>query len=211
MEQTGAQEPSPVPGKMMNCGAYATYEPSDSSEECAAMCHGGRYNQDTYRPCPVRAECRQETINRKYRRLPVLQEQQTLITPPPKPTEPPAVNPFLMPPFRMPSLGGMPTQNPQAKPQEPSISPTQRAQAEAAYRAREGQFPGATIPAENAPRGMRTPYAAVTSAYGEISPTFLPGENENIIDRLLKNILQGILAVIGWHLFNFARSVDLFG
>lgn len=204
MEQTGDQQQSPIPGKMMNCGEYATYEPTESTNECAAMCHGGRYNSDTYRPCPVRTECRQETINRKYRRLPVVQERGPLVTPPPKAAEPPAVNPFLMPPFRIPNLGGMPTQNPQAK-QEPSINPTTRTPT---Y---EGQFPGATIPTENAPRGMRTPYAAAMPTNGEVSPTFLPGENENIIDRLLKNILQGILAVIGWHVWNFARTVDLFG
>lgn len=219
MAQTGAQEESPVPGKMMNCHDFGTYEPEGSRTPHAAMCHGGLYLGDSYNACPVKAECRNLTISRRHR-LPVLvEDRKPLVTPPPQSAKPEERrNPFLMPPFKMPGLGEMPTQIPQAKTAQatPVQTPTVNKLVEELQakinevRSSMGLFPGAVIPAVDAPHGMRTPYAAPTAVPAGVSPTYLPQEGESVWRRLLKNILQGLLAALGWHVFDYSRSIDLF-
>jgi len=62
------------------------------------------------------------------------------------------------------------------------------------------------------PYSMQTPYASPTpvGAGGGITPTFLPKEDEGLFSRLGKNILQGMVGANGWHVYDYARTVDLF-
>lgn len=73
------------------------------------------------------------------------------------------------------------------------------------------RFPRAVMPDGDAPRGMRSAFASRTPGYGEIAPTFLPSATESPWKRLFKNVAQGILAAIGFTLWNYCRTIDLFG
>lgn len=73
------------------------------------------------------------------------------------------------------------------------------------------RFPRAVMPDGDAPRGMRSAFASRTPSYGEIAPTFLPNAAESPWKRLFKNVAQGILAAIGFTLWNYCRTIDLFG
>jgi len=42
------------------------------------------------------------------------------------------------------------------------------------------------------------------------SPTFLPHEEEGVIHRLGKNIAQGWISGVGWHMFDMTNHVDFF-
>jgi hypothetical protein len=62
------------------------------------------------------------------------------------------------------------------------------------------------------PMAMQTPYAAPMFLHnGGISPTFLPSEEESVFCRLFKNLAQGWIASTGWHIWDYSRTVDLFG
>jgi hypothetical protein len=103
------------------------------------------------------------------------------------------------PTFRAMTFGS--TTLPSAQPRAPVTQPRQF----------ETTFPQPVVPPTDYPAAMRTPYASATTVYGGgTSPTFLPLDGEDVFQRLTKNMLQGALAACGWHLFDYARAVDLF-
>lgn len=192
-EQTHCQET----GKMKNCGAWAEYEMPHSSET-SKLCHGGFYREkDWPRPleypaCPSRAECKQATMMRSVaddgrRRLPILNPG----------TSRPLSPAFSIPEYRSQVL--------------PNTLPTRGAQA--THRAVTDfteyfQAPRPIQPPAEYPASMQTPYVAATEGWG--APTFLPQIGESVWERLVKNLVQSIFAVIGFQIYNYMRSIDLF-
>jgi hypothetical protein len=199
-EQTGEQYRSvEVPGKLQNCGEFGTYEPAMSTKAYQVLCHGGHYQGEYYLPCPVRDQCRIATLRKKDQPSPAAQpaQQQTQ-------------QPWRGPGFKIPDLGRLPTQMPPNAAQAAAQAKARvGAAVDAAAAAAGPQWPGTVIPPKDAPPGMRTPHIG-TSFTGDVSPTFLPEEGQSTFERLLLNILQGLIAAIGWHIWNFCRSVDLF-
>ena len=201
--EEGAQVPSPIPGKMKNCSDWAQYEMRGTSST-ATLCHGGRFEGKLYQPCPARYECQHATMaktrsdGQPVRSLPVMnptgiQQLRPIVSQTP-------VSQQQAPTFRPMTFGG-PTTLPASAP---------RALQSRAFPG-ESTFPQPIVPPEDYPASMRTPYASATHVYGGgTSPTFLPRDGENVFDRLIKNIVQGALAACGWHIFDYARSVDLF-
>jgi hypothetical protein len=179
--------------KGANCNEWASYEPEGTSAT-AKLCHGGWFNGDQYDPCPKKLACKIATERRtlndgSVRRLPVLNPVSGVRTLQPQRIEVPAI--------RQPDLSRIATSIPQ------------RTQTQQHY---EAQYPQPVIPPPEYPKAMRTPYASATPVYqGGVSPTFLPRDNEEVFGRLGKNMLQGVLAGIGWHIYDYSRSVDLFG
>lgn len=198
MQQTGAQQRSPIPGKMQNCTEFGEYEPPSSPLPGKALCQGGFFEGEWYNPCPVREECRANVIAKKQATINEMQQ---------KTNERKLVNPFTIPSLRGP---GLPTQHPQARTAE-QVKAGLNAAVDAAQRTVDAHTPRVVQPAKDAPPGMRTPFAAVAQTFGEVSPTFLPQEGESIWDRLWKNIVQGLISTIGWHIYNMARVIDFFG
>lgn len=45
---------------------------------------------------------------------------------------------------------------------------------------------------------------------GQMSPTFLPGEDEGLLVRLAKNMGQGAINAVFWHGYDLSRTVDFF-
>lgn len=70
-------------------------------------------------------------------------------------------------------------------------------------------YPTPASPPEDFPTVMQTPFVAPTGV-PTTSPAFLPGEGEGIASRLTKNMTQGAMGAVAWHLFEFTRSVDMF-
>ena len=67
-------------------------------------------------------------------------------------------------------------------------------------------------PPQQYPQAMQTPFAAPVPFHtGGISPTFIPEGDEGIFSRLMKKVGQGMIASTGWHVFDYARTVDMFG
>jgi hypothetical protein len=77
-----------------------------------------------------------------------------------------------------------------------------------------GGYPTPVIPPNEFPSAMRTWFAAPTPtpvSVGGITPTFLPVGRRDVFGRLVKNAAQGCVGAIGWHVYDFARNIDLFG
>lgn len=55
---------------------------------------------------------------------------------------------------------------------------------------------------------MQTPY--VSSMDPGNAPTFLPTSGEGALERLVKNVLQAMVAALGWQIYNYLRSIDIF-
>lgn len=184
-------------GKKKNCETWAAWEPNGSSPT-AALCHGGTYDRDVFEPCPSRSACYQATAaltepDDGKRHLPVQQTRPSMNGYQASPQFPPRAVPAnaqYRPPYTQPTT--MPTQV--ARPQY------------------EAQYPQPVMPPPEFPAAMRTPYAAGAPVYsGGISPTFLPGDNDSNLERLVMNAAQGAISAVGWHIFDFSRAVDLFG
>lgn len=230
MNQSGQQVRCPQTGKMKNCGSkdgvpiWADYEEGHSGS--AALCNGGIFDNDSYDACPSRPECQRATeINRieeedRKRRLPVLSTNGRLgstqivgATPAAQrsamnPTEP--ADPTRWRPTYDANRPTMPARSTQL-PQQP-----QQQYYDTRYREREQSYPHyapqPVMPPQQFPMAMQTPYAAPVPFHaGGISPTFLPDRDESLPLRLLKNVGQGAIASTGWHVFDFARTVDFFG
>jgi len=210
-------------GLPKNCSEWAMYERVNSTST-AAMCHGGFYDGDWFEPCESKDPCRQATLNRlggttadQRRHLPVVESS--------NPMRPfvGSSNPGSSVVGGTPNLAGqvrdsvresmrewapwkpsvpvnIPTAKPGSRPQT-QLSPTQVGIPM--------PFPVQAPP--DWPEAMQTPYAGPTPlAGGGITPTFLPTANESIMNRLVRNIVQGWIGSTGWHTYDYARSVDLF-
>lgn len=175
-----------------NCNEWASYEPEGASPT-ASLCHGGWFEGNHYDSCPKKLACKVATERLTMttaRRLPVLN---------------PATGPRPLQPTRIEVPSLRPTQ-------DLSRVPTALQQRASQYGQRaDTGYPQPIIPPEEYPKAMRTPYASITPVYqGGVSPTFLPRDNEEVFGRLGKNMLQGVLASSGWHIYDYSRSVDLF-
>lgn len=220
--QTGKQMICRETGKMKNCGTFAEWEEGHSGS--AAMCNGGLYDGDSYDVCPSRGECFKATNgqsdgDRRY--LPVMNAGRTQIvgqTPTASPAQPAqqgrwrppyadAYERYMGAPTTVPAktgTGGLPP----AKPAQPA-QPGQLTYPTAPYPM---YVPTPVQPPQQFPQAMQTPFAAPIPFHaGGVTPTFLPEGDESILGRLGKNIGQGMIGSFGWHVFDFARNVDMFG
>lgn len=212
-----------VPGKMQNCDDFGSFiDKTFTTQEARKMCHGGVYLGKEYEPCPVAHECYVATVGtRRARSLPQLNPQGATIVTPPPPSKKERV--FSLDDFEIPkldfSLGdfGLPnmTQIPQAKEEEKPAKPKtveEHVRATVAEFLRDHDSRRVAQPLDGALPGMRTPFLSGSQKHAEASPpTFLPTGVESTWDRLFKNIVQGIIAAIGFAIWQFARTIDLFG
>ena len=192
--------------KKKNCNEWALFEPRHSSAS-AAMCNGGYYDGDRYPECPSKYDCKAATVKKEKgkRALPVMNPSR---------------------PFSTRTIGGTPNlpKFERASPFAWTSLPTKNGEQvevdedETPWHYPYGQFPMAVVPPPvmpapgQYPLAMQTPYARPTPTHmGGITPTFLPVGKHDIFSRLGKNIAQGMIGATGWHIFDFARTVDLFG
>jgi hypothetical protein len=215
----------PVEGKKANCPAFGTYEPWSSDRDFARLCHGGEYQGKEFEACPVRGECRMEkekqTQERIDAQLRVIQRNaERLKAEDNEKSEAEKARDLFRTAFRareftVPHLSELPTTNPMASATEDDDEDEEDAVEVADDPSRrvgpQGQFPRAVVPGDGAPPGRRSSYAEPTPHTGELFPTFLPKELESPWKRLIKNIAQGILAAAGFALWNYCRTIDLFG
>ncbi len=189
-------------GKMKNCMEWALYEPPKSSPE-AGLCNGGWVDGDWYDECPAKYDCRRATKEaaEKKRSLPVMN--------PSKPFGRQSGTKVIgstshFEPYQMtPWPTSLPTK--QAKDSDEQLPPGWMQPAHP-------MFPSPIVPPAAYPQAMQTPFVAPTPFHaGGITPTFLPRGKHDILPRLGKNIMQGWIGSAGWHVFDFARSVDMFG
>ncbi len=208
--QTADQTRGPT-GKMKNCNEWALYESPGASLE-ANLCHGGWVEGDYYEECPARYDCKRATQKKqaeaesRSRSLPVLnpakpfgQRTSTRIlggTKPFEPYEPTKWSSYATTATSRPTKKAS-SSEPQGHQEMPPVHP---------------MFPAPVIPPESYPKAMQSPFAAPAPFHaGGITPTFLPNEKHGVFSRLAMNIAQGWVGSTGWHVFDFARSVDMFG
>lgn len=203
--QTGNQARSTaVPGKMQNCTEFGKYEPPGAGTETSKLCHGGHYQNETYLPCPVKEECRERLRREKGM---VYGSTAATATTPARYAAPGTVTLQPFPTLRPPNYSTLPTRLPQTGEQ---VKAALNAAVDTAQKVVDAQMPRAVVPPKDAPLGLRTPFAAQLHYIGEMSPTFLPLDGEDILERLMKNIVQGMISAIGWHVYSYTRTVDLF-
>lgn len=222
MPQTAKQTWCSQTGRMKNCQEYAEWEEGHSGE--SAMCNGGIFDGDTYDPCPSREPCRAATQNKYH--LDVVGNRgyapsnRTQIVGNTRPTASPSENGWRLAsraieagkrlysaPTTMAAAGGPAQSAGMARPSQPQ--PGQAHYPGVPYPM---YVPTPVQPPQQFPQAMQTPFAAPIPFHaGGVSPTFLPDQDEGILSRLGKNIGQGMIASAGWHIFDFARNVDMFG
>lgn len=198
MRQTAPQDESPIAGKMMNCRQFGSYEPREASTATKNLCHGGWVGSQWYEPCPVKTECYQRTAAQVSGRLPVINN-------PTGAARGLQQSARRLPLFRAPDLSELPTHHAQA------VNEVQRriGGAVAAAAAEVGAHAPAVVhPKKDAPPGMRS--AFLEHDIGGMAPAFLPKKGQSTVDRLMKNIVQSIIAAIGYAIWSFTRRTDLF-
>lgn len=184
------------------------------------MCNGGIYDGDTYDSCPSRDGCRQATVQLRPKHAAVPDRNYgTQIVGRTSATAPEDG-------WRQASRQATQawwnssTTMPAAKPTNPAQlgrppGPSQYQQpANMTYPGvpYPTYVPTPVQPPQQFPQAMQTQFAAPIPFHaGGVSPTFLPDDDESILSRLGKNIGQGMIASTGWHIFDFARNVDMFG
>lgn len=216
-QQTGYAVMGPT-GRKKNCTSWAEYE-TPQSTTTANMCNGGWFSGDYYNECEAKADCLADTLRKNggktadgKRYLPTVQGSYTNNE-----------KPFGRPGSQI--VGGttnladqlrgwgswtpsMPSTIPKASVDpltKPSVSMPTPMQVPI-------PLPYPVQPPAEWPKAMQTPYAGPTSAMaGGITPTFLPQQGDSIAGRLMRNIIQGWIGSAGWHTFDYARSVDMFG
>lgn len=202
MQQTAPRMPSPIEGKEQNCNTFGAYEPAAETTRTRNLCHGGWFEASWYEPCHVRAECYVETSN-KRKTLPVVNN-----TAAPAQRRPVEQEGFIkLPTFRGTNFGGLPTQHPQATARD-AIRAKVAEVVESTLHSAEAYAPHVVSPGPSAPPGMRTPF--VGNVESAASPTFIPSEGQSTIERLFFNVLQAIIAAIGYQIWSFARNIDIF-
>lgn len=209
----GKQDPCPeVRGKMMNCNSFGTYEPPLSGSKYKTLCHGGIFENERYDPCPVKVECFNKTqrSGQSYysgtsagssaqpareperRSLPVVQGNKDDRGPIP-------LSAYGLQPLRRPDYRNMPTRFTQ--------EPTQNGRPTEAYSTKDYVVP-AVVPPKSAPESLQKPHL---NYFGEMAPTFIPETGEDVWVRLMWNVVQSVIAAVGWQIYAFARTINLFG
>lgn len=184
------------------------------------MCNGGIFDGDTYDPCPSREPCRQATLNKVH--LNVVRSpshNRTQIVGSTKPVSAPSdgwrtTRQAIENGARL--MNAAPTTLAAARPAQGTgmmmSGQPQPGQANYPGVPYPMYVPTPVQPPQQFPQAMQTPFAAPIPFHaGGISPTFLPDHDEGIFSRLGKNVGQGMIASVGWHVFDFARNVDMFG
>jgi hypothetical protein len=220
MSQTGSQVLCEQTGKMKNCGVWAAYEEGFSGS--AAMCNGGLYDGDSYEACPSRNDCFRATKEKEdsgRRHLPVNMGRplgatqiigQTPAARPSQPgTRPRAAWEDAYERWRGTPPTSLPARTSGMAPAQPAGGGGSLNYPSSPYPA---YVPTPIQPPQQFPPSMQTPFAAPVPFHaGGITPTFLPVGDESIWTRLGKNIGQGMVGSFGWQIFDFARTVDMFG
>lgn len=217
--QTGLTVIGPT-GKQKNCRSWAEFEEPRKSvpnvPNTANLCNGGWFKGDYYEECAAKFECAQETrAKAEGRRYLPLHQPQTH-------QERPFGSQLLA---TTPNLSDMLKQD-RWQPSLPASMPksyVQQTQNGQQQRANPGQVPTPfqvphplpypVQPPSDWPKAMQTPYAGPVPVMGGggITPTFLPVQDEDPFARLIRNVANGLVGSTGWHIFDFSRSVDLFG
>lgn len=195
----GQRIESGIPGKYKNCDTWAEYEQPHTSET-AKLCHGGWYKAAgapavEYGPCACRAECKAATMrgeNDGRRHLPIAMNPTNGIRPLAKPV-------FTQPELRSPFGSATPF---------PSVLPSRPAVQQAISQYAEASAPRPVVPPQEYPSAMRSPYVSAMDPGN--APTFLPTDGEGTLERLVKNVLQAMVAAFGWQIYNYLRSIDIF-
>lgn len=185
------------------------------------MCNGGIYDGDTYDSCPSRDGCRQATVQLrpKHAAVPDRNYGTQIVgrTPSAAPqngwrsTVDDAASYLWKSSTTMPAARPAPGQPQQLRP-----TPNQAGQPGVGLNYPTAPYPmyvpTPIQPPQQFPQAMQTQFAAPIPFHaGGVSPTFLPDDGESVFSRLGKNIGQGMIASTGWHVFDFARTVDMFG
>lgn len=202
--QTGGKIDSPVPGKKQNCTEFGTFVPQlASNDPMRALCHGGYYKGDFWDPCDVRPECRLASARRVEEGGEVLVNPASLVRRTPQDVVKSSVRQEALPftPLTVRDFNKMGTTIPRA-----GGTPQQQA----AQGAQQARNPRVFYPPPNSPPGMRTPYVESDAWGGEASPSWTPKEGESPWDRMFLNVIQGIISIIGYHIWQFTRRIDLF-
>jgi hypothetical protein len=207
--QTGYAVKCAETGKTKNCSSYAEYE-TPTSSATANLCNGGWYKGEFYNECASKAECMVSTLRKtggytvdQRRHLPIHTNEAKPFGSRPGSTIV-GGTPNLADHLR--GWGTWPTTIPKAdtmmRPGVPLPSPMQVP----------APLPFPVQPPPEWPEAMRTAYAGPTPVQaGGVTPTFLPKDDEPVWSRLGKNIVQGWIGSTGWHTYDYARTVDLFG
>lgn len=225
-------------GKRHNCNEYGSWEPYGSSAS-AALCHGGRWEGDSYSQCPVMDACKRDTLSAKNdgrRHLPVMTSRPSTVSSPAgviagtprfQHAAQREVSSYRHAGYGYPQNTG--TKAPAQQQQQPTpesftpriIDPLLDRDKFGAVvdRLRQVRDKLETTPegarsvsAGALPVALQTPYAApMAHGYGMVTPTFLPVRQEDVFPRLFSNIAQGMVGATGHHLLDYARVVDMFG
>lgn len=188
-----------------NCTQWAMYE--EGSSGTAALCNGGWFDGKWKKECPAKPECRTASINAgSY--VPV----QNLTRPQATSFSPQIVasTPNLQGPIRAPAPGSsfwnITNTLPSAANGQQARQP-QTMQAQVQNQARPPQ-PQLGQPVS---QHLQTPFMPYhPPQIGGVTPTFLPVHGESVFSRLIRNIIQGFFGAMGWHIFDFTRTVDFF-
>lgn len=184
-------------GRAKNCTVWAEYEAPETLTPTAKLCNGGNFAGAYYGPCASRFDCRVATTERKEearRHLPVVTNRPVLSDatvrgfpstrmPTTTPATPSGTSPFIT------ALRGDPSPRTGAMP---------------------GYMPTPVIPPESYPVPMQAPFVHMGGTPPGISPVFLPAKGEGILERTMKNVVQGGIAQAGYHFMSMAQSVDWF-
>lgn len=182
-------------GKKKNCNSWAEYEEKGSSPT-AKLCHGGMFQGHWENPCPSRYDCAKatrEAVIRKRRRLPVMNPSYRT-----KPRPQPRV--VMSSEVELPnSISRLPTYK----------------RYEAGRKRPESYIDGGPIPVvppDEYPEVMKTPFAVSDHpASPPLTPVFLPDTRQEVLPRLLLNMVQGALGAGAQHVMEYTRYVDIFG
>ncbi len=173
----------------MNCNSWGTYEAPGTSET-AALCNGGTVDEELWAPCPSREACRAARSRR------VIQEAQERAAG--KVHLPQAGQQQQNSVVRV--MGGQGMPRPMSGIGAPGTTLPQRPVG----------GPAQVVKPENGNPYLDTPRVLTPTRAGMHSPTFLPHKKEPWLTRLVKNMFQGVLNSLGWHLHDYTQHTDLF-
>lgn len=192
-------------GKQKNCTTWADYE--EPGTETSKLCNGGVYEGKHWWPCSSRYDCKSATLQAQAAAQNVYQIR-TPSNPQPSPT---AIT------TRLPTANASPQGSPAAalagRPPGYQVPAPQPVMPPPVPLHAAPMSPMPIVPPQAYPQAMQAPHVFHPQGHGMmgVTPTFLPGEGENVWGRLGKNIGQGMIGSFGYQIWSLASAVDFFG